>query len=754
MPRTLTQLSTVIILGMLPLLFLPALPDAQQLWLLTIAALFFLRLPYRLTRFIGLCSCVFIIQSAEFSQTEQNIYLLSSSKATTEVRIQEYDESRQKIRVQILRHQGINIFPAIHADLYGIPGSVTPCEGQRWEMTLQLRPVHASLNEGGFDRQRFMWANRTQLTGKALTATVVNAGCSWRSKLISYAQQQYRSLAWQSTMSALLFGERKDVPAWVSQLLRETGTAHLMAISGLHIAMAASCGWLLARLIQRLFPVHYIGFRFPLLMNLLTGAIYVWLSGGQPPAVRTLTVLAIWSVLRVSAIYCQSWQAWCVCVAGVLLLQPVNILSDSFWLSAIAAASLLIWYQLFPLPVLFATKRRWILLRLVHLQVGITLLLLPVQGGLFHGVSLSALLANLWAVPLVSFVSVPLLLLGLICSPLPWLSRYCWQMADLSLEWVFVPLNMLPAGWLPLSHYTELLCLISWIILISWRLGWLLSSPFSVASLIVAMFIQLNSSAHQPDWRMDMLDVGHGLAVVISRGGKALLYDSGNKWQQGDAAKSILIPWLRWRGLEPEQLILSHAHADHSGGLMSLKQAYPELTIRSAFGQPEHLLCRRGESWQWQQLQFKVLWPEKTGAGGNNDSCVVMVSDGQYRVLLTGDLEMSAELKLVADEREHLVADIIQVPHHGSKTSSSPAFLRATQAKLALASVARYNPWRLPAAKIIRRYQKLGILWHDTAVSGQLSVWFYPQRWQVKGLREQILPRWYHRWFGVARDSG
>lgn len=272
-------------------------------------------------------------------------------------------------------------------------------------------------------------------------------------------------------------------------------------------------------------------------------------------------------------------------------------------------------------------------------------------------------------------------------------------------------------------------------------------------SLLVTL-IYWRQTLPQPDWRIDMLDVGHGLAVVISRQGKAVIYDTGNRWPGGDAGERIIAPWLRWQGIEPQQIILSHIHLDHSGGTDSLLRAWPQLTVRSALGQPGHLPCYAGERWQWQRLDFQVLWPEKGNQRGqNNDSCVLLIDDGKYRVLLTGDLESAGERSLVARYKAALQADIIQVPHHGSSTSSTGLLLRNVKGSAALASVARYNAWRLPSAQIIQRYQDNGYQWHDTALSGQLSVQFINENWQVKGLREQIMPRWYHQWFGVPRES-
>lgn len=753
--KSVTQFAWIIILGLLPLHFMPVLIPPRIAICLVSLSLFLCFLPWSLARRLALWLLVVTWSMMEAWHLQSQINTFSQQRVTVVVRVIQWLPDSDKIRIRLMQHQGQPVFPPLQADIYGVAirHALDFCAGQRWQMTVQLKPVHARLNEGGFDRQRFMLASMTPLTGKVFALQALDLSCGWRARLIAYTQQQYGHLPWQAIISALAFGERQAISDETNQLLRETGIAHLMAISGLHIALAASCGWLLARGIQFFFPARWIGFRFPLMANLCVAALYVWLSGNDPPAVRTLVVLLLWSVVRLLAINCHSWQIWSWCVALILLLEPFSLFSDSFWLSAIASASLIIWYHFFPLPERLAKRRRWLLLQLLHVQVGIILLLLPVQTFLFHGISLSSLLANLWAIPVVSFVSVPLLLAGIVFSPLPTISLLCWKMADWSLACVFIPLQQLPAGWLTIDREGEVLCLISWLLLLYWRLGCWRHSPVTALGGIVVL-MSLCSLTKKTEWRLDMLDVGHGLAIVISQHGKAVLYDTGNRWQKGDAGSHIILPWLRWQGLEPEMAILSHAHLDHTGGLQSVQDHYPAMVVRSALGQKHHLPCQQGEQWRWQQLTFRVLWPENVGGdGGNNHSCVVMVSDGRYRVLLTGDLESQAEQAMVARFRSALQADIIQVPHHGSRTSSSSLLLRTVKGTAAIASVARYNAWRLPAQQIITRYRENGFLWYDTALFGQLSVQFYPDRWQILSMRKHLLPRWYHQWFGVQRDS-
>lgn len=750
--KSLTQLSWMIICATLPLCWLPELPHNNYLWLAGILALLMLLSRWRTARVVATGLLLFVWCCSIARQTVDQLEQLSATPVEVRVKIDSLINGGERLKVRLLSVDQRPLFPPVYAIITPPQQAEPACVGQHWQMTLNLRPVHARLNQGEYDRQRQALASQTLFTGRASAARLLQRECSWRQKIIDSAKPHYQHLRWQSVMTALAFGEREEMTGDITQLLRETGTAHLMAISGMHIGLAAMSGWLLARGLQFFLPAHLIGYRMPLAVSLLVALLYTWLSGANPPAVRAMLALALWCGLRLAGLRCSGWQVWSLCIGLILFFDPLTILSDSFWLSALAVAALLLWYQWFPLPARFMRDKRWLLLQLLHLQLGMMLLLMPVQGFIFHGVSLSALIANVIAVPIVSLISVPLILFSMLTSFSSW-SSLSWWLVDRSLALVINSLQLLPSGWLMLSESQALCSLLCWLGLVIWRFGWWHASPVSIVSLLLALLCW-RQSLPQPDWRIDMLDVGHGLAVVISRQGKAVIYDTGNRWPGGDAGERIIAPWLRWQGIEPQQIILSHIHLDHTGGTASLLRAWPQLTVRSALGQADHLPCYAGEQWQWQHLNFQVLWPEQGNQRGqNDDSCVLLIDDGRHRILLTGDLEAAGERALVARYKTALQADIIQVPHHGSRTSSGALLLRNVKGTAALASVARFNAWRLPSAEIIQRYQDNGYQWHDTALSGQLSVQFINENWQVKGLREQIMPRWYHQWFGVPRES-
>ncbi|MFD1803010.1 ComEC family protein [Mixta tenebrionis] len=752
MPYSLPFLALMSALGTLPLLLLADLPGEKCLLLLLAGALLFLAQPLRSLRYIGVYGLFSVWALLAAQQALAPFAGLTRAPVAVTAEIVQVLAEKERLVIRIRRYGKQNLFLPLYASVAVSRIQQAWCPGQRWEMNLRLRPVHGRLNEGGFDAQRFAVANSMPLQGTLLAAKVIVSRCSMHHRLVSKAQQQYQHLPWHGVMTALLFGDRQRLSVAIRDTLRDTGIAHLMAISGMHISLAASLGWIAARLLQFLLPAWRISYPLPLLFSLGVAALYCWLSGSNPPAIRALIALTVWAVIRFQHINCNSWQIWLVCVGTILFFDPVTVLSDSFWLSVLAVAMLLFWYQWFPLPARWRHRKRWMPLQLAHLQLGMMLLMIPLQALIFHGLSLTSLPANMLAIPVVSFITVPALLVALI-MPADWLALPFWWLADRSLALLFYLLAFLPQGWMALGKNALVVGVLVWLLPIAFRLGWWQRAPIA---LITACSLPLlwHGSRARPEWRLDMLDIGHGLALVISRQGHALIYDTGNRWPGGSAARQALLPWLSWQGLKPDEIIISHQHLDHIGGLEDMQKAWPNVVVRSALAYPYHQPCVAGMAWRWQGLQFDVLWPLATGTqGGNNDSCVLRISDGRYRVLLTGDLEARAENRLLQRDRQALKADIIQVPHHGSKTSSSAPLLRNVDGRLALASVARYNAWRLPSARIVERYRALGYLWRDTAHSGQLSVEFYSDGWQVKGLREQILPRWYHQWFGVRGES-
>ncbi|WP_061715642.1 ComEC family protein [Enterobacter sp.] len=749
-------LSVCAILAIVPLLWLPELPSPYTVWVMVAGGIVIAAWQNHRVKYAGitLLFCAWGILAAQESVWPMQHLTTGALQAEVELTATDGATLHQG---NIRSVDGKRWWASTGVTLYGNYLPQKSCAGQRWTMTLRLRPAHGELNEGEYDSQRSAFAQHQTLSGRFTRAELVDGRCSLRAQYLMSLQNRLSAYRWGAVILGLGMGERLDVPREIKDLMRETGTLHLMAISGLHIALAASLVWLLARGLQFLLPSHRVHWQMPLLAGLCFAAFYAWLTGLQPPALRTAIALAVLAILRIAARQWSPWQVWVCCIAAILISDPLAVLSQSLALSAFAVAALIFWFQWLPLPDWHRARRIRPLLNLIHLQVGMLMLLMPLQVLIFHGFSISSLVANLFAVPLVTFVSVPLILLGMLLHllPLAALESVVWFAADKSLAGLFWLLMRLPDGWQNVDQRWQYTTLLPWLSIIAWRFrAWKTLPAVCLAGSVLLAF-PLWRTAKSESWTLHMLDVGQGLAMVIERQGKAILYDTGLAWPGGDSAQRLIIPWLRWHHLRPEGVILSHEHLDHAGGLASLQKTWPDVWVRSPLRQAGHRPCFRGQRWQWQGLTFSVHWPpENYPAQGNNRSCVVKVGDGKQSVLLTGDIEAQAEQAMLSHYWRYLTSTLIQVPHHGSNTSSSLPLVQRVEGQIALDSAARYNAWRFPSTKVVRRYRKEGYIWHDTPHSGQISVTFSQHHWQIRRLREQYLPVWYHQWFGAPVDNG
>ncbi len=749
------HIAAAIIVGILPLLFIPVLPSMVLWGCLAGTAILLAIVKYYHAKLIALILLSFLWGSYCAERLYQQIDHYSDKKLTVSGQVISSgigSEQFPKIVFRVLEvdDRKLSFLERIDIPLYFNTStrdiSNQMAAGQTWRLNVLFRVVHSQLNQGGYDKQRRAIANHQLFIGYVKKAELLDSSVDIRQKLIRRVYSATTHLESQGILLALAFGERGLMTAEHRKLFLQTGTAHLMAISGLHISLAALVGWTTARMIQFTFPVRYIGLNFPQVISWGTAALYVWLSGANPPGLRAFMALTIWMILRWRGTNWTAWQVWLRIIAMLLLFDPMMILSDSLWLSCGAVAGLIFWFQWVPLPA-YMHKRRWIIIQWAYLQLAMMILLVPMQVIIFHGLSWTALLSNLIAVPLVSFITVPAILFGLILSGFSSLSSILWWGADQSLLFVLSLLNKLQDGWVMLTYHIIAISFLGWFVVIYWRMSLWQSTRFIPWILLAVIFFPAwNQSSIL--WRVDMLDIGHGLAIVIRRGDQAILYDTGNRWQGSSAALREIIPFLRWHGLTLEGIIISHDDLDHIGGVEDILIAYPNVWLRSPTT-AKGLSCLQGDSWQWQGLTFSVLWPIKSKKRAYNaDSCVIRVDDGQHSILLTGDLERAQELALVRTLGSELTSDILQTPHHGSNTSSTATFLQAVRPDVALTSVARFNRWRLPSEKVKKRYDDAEIKWISTAKSGQVSAMFYKDYYEILGFREQLMPRWYHQWFG------
>jgi len=327
---TLSQLALALITGILPLTVLPVLPDLRLGIVLLLIAAIAGYLPYRLSKLLCIALAAFLWATVNAQQILQQTDDFSGRKQQVVAEVITpflQREDKHNLLIALKEINGQRVFPPLAARISSEDLPADYCAGQRWLLTLSLRPVHSQLNLGGFDGQRWAVANRQTLNGHVDAATPLTTACSARQRVISAVQRQLTGVDNMPILLALAFGERSLLDSPLAQLFKMTGTAHLMAISGLHIGVAALIGWLLARAIQYLLPIRWIDYRFPLLLSGITMLYYTWLSGVNPPAMRAAVAISLWLLLRLLRVRCHPWQVWLWGVALLMCSDPLNILS-------------------------------------------------------------------------------------------------------------------------------------------------------------------------------------------------------------------------------------------------------------------------------------------------------------------------------------------------------------------------------------------------------------------------------------------
>ena len=462
-------------------------------------------------------------------------------------------------------------------------------------------------------------------------------------------------------------------------------------------------------------------------------------------------------------------------------------LSVSFWLSCGAVGCLIVWYHYVPFSLFqwknrpFSPKVRWIL-SLFHLQFGLLLFFTPLQLFLFNGLSLSGFLANLIAVPLYSFLLVPLILFAVFTNG----AVFSWQFANKLAEGITWLISVFQGNWLNVSFNLALvltaLCggifmLIIWSIYREPEISSStrqvkqprfftlnLSKPLlkndrinvlrcSFGIMLLCFMILLFKQLSKPIWQVDTLDVGQGLATLIVKNGKGILYDTGPAWQGGNIAELEILPYLQREGIILEKLILSHDDNDHAGGASTILKAYPNVEFitpsRKNYRENYRTFCTVGRDWDWQGLHFQILSPHSIVERADNaHSCVILVNDGKHRVLLTGDAETKNE-QIFARTLGKI--DVLQVGHHGSKTSTGEYLLSQVRPDVAIISSGRWNPWKFPHYSVIERLQRYKSTVENTAISGQVRVNFFKERLEIQQARTEFSP-WYARVIGFSNE--
>ena len=626
--------------------------------------------------------------------------------------------------------------------------------GERWRLQVRLKRPHGFMNPGGFDYEAWLFRQGIRAKGYVRKAANVNQRLAEASVL--YPVDQVRESLREKLSNtlgnhelngivmALAIGDRQQITRQQWEVLTRTGTNHLVAISGLHVGLVAGFAFFAMRRLWRLsakavllWPAAKAG----AMAGLVAAAIYAMLAGFSVPTQRALVMVAVVMLAVILQRRTKPGSLLALALLLVLIIDPMAVLAPGFWLS-FAAVAIILYGMMGRLGGDTGWRKWW--WRWGRVQWLVTVGLFPVLILLFQKASVVSPLANLVAVPWVSLVTVPLTLLGtifltiapILAEPLLdlalWSTDVLWWVLQMLSDWTFAQwVQAVPSTWALACAALGLVWLLAprgipnrWVGVI-----WVLPMAFSGSGAVA------DGEAH-----FALLDVGQGLAAVIQTSNHVLVFDTGPRYSSGfNTGGAVIAPYLRAKGLgRIDTLVISHGDNDHIGGAADLAAQIPVGQLISSV--PEKLdslkpaslevtNCLTGDQWQWDGVQFEVLNPSlnmtkslKKGRKGNNHSCVLRVQAGNDSVLLTGDIERRAERDLLNRVAEKLASNILVVPHHGSKTSSTAAFIDTVSPQIALFPVGYRNRYGFPKAPVVRRYEAKNTQLFDSASNGAIEM--------------------------------
>jgi len=530
-----------------------------------------------------------------------------------------------------------------------------------------------------------------------------------------FSQQPSEKLSPLAAMIvALAIGDKSHINSDTWEQVRQLGINHLIAISGLHIGLAAGLGYGLGVVLMALLPWlrSYVGdYRFSCVLGLLMAFCYSSLAGWQVSTMRAFIMVAVIVCMKWCRRDVDSYHAGLASLIILLILQPLAPLSIGFWLSYIAFFAIVFYLKF------HANKHIGWLGHLLRLQILLSALSLPVTWLYFGQASLLSPVVNLIAIPLFSFVIIPLVLLGSVILGIGFdIGGWLIKLAAAVLEAFQQVMVKLPADELVVDNIHQHLIIVSLVILVIALIPWLrVRERVMALSLAVTLLVAGNTIIQRPALRMVVVDVGHGLAVLLSTEHKLWLFDTGKGGRWGrSAAEKYIVPYLNAHGIRRLNLIISHWDDDHAGGLAYLTQhvEIDKIWVSSRStrlaNHPGVELCRPGETMRVGEVSLSFLSPDVLWGHDNNDSCVLSIEAPQGKILISGDIEKRREQQLVKNYGHLLKADVLVVPHHGSASSSSPTFVAQVQPKLAIYATNYDNHWGFPKPSVDNRYTAAG----------------------------------------------
>lgn len=628
--------------------------------------------------------------------------------------------------------------------------------GQQWRFYVKLKRPHGMLNPGGFDYEKWLYAQGVGATGyirqthKAkLLATSSDwfTVSLWRQSYLTLLSKQAISREGMALIKALTLGDKSAISSQQWSVLSKTGTNHLMAISGLHIGLLAGMVyWLVFKSWLRFPSMRYSAPQIAAIISLMAAFFYAAMAGFAIPTQRALIMLAVLSVTILLRRNVRVLNVLASAFLLVILLNPLAVLSVGFYLSFLA-----VFYIIYAFSSRLGRETRYITSLKIHWVVALGLL--PSLLLFFQQVSIISPIANMLAVPIVSFIVVPVSLLAVFLLPfLPDVSGLLLAGVDTVLHylWQFlIQLVALPDSSLILPQPKL------WCLLLAFFGVLLLLAPRGIPARYLGLFLLLPlffpkiEKPKQGEVYFTLLDVGQGLSVVVETARHYLVFDTGARFSDKfDMGKNVVLPFLYYRQVSAlDKLIVSHADNDHIGGARAILSKLPTNQVLSSVPNKlsdfSAIACQEGQNWQWDSVNFQLLSPTKNEFNNENDnSCVLKVDSPYGSFLLTGDIEWAAEQALVKKYRLELKSDILVAAHHGSKTSSSLSFLKAVSPRVILIPAGAPNRFGFPHMQVLKRYQTIQADYFISGEQGALFAEFRKDNLTVQGYRKLVGHYW------------
>ncbi|MFQ5995449.1 MAG: DNA internalization-related competence protein ComEC/Rec2 [Acidiferrobacterales bacterium] len=632
--------------------------------------------------------------------------------------------------------------------------------GEHWRFTVRLKRPHGFQNPGGFDYEGYLFRERVRATGyvrgkKSPELLGSGSGAYMIDRLRQRLGERVRYLLADNPASglalALVNGDRRGITDNQWTTLRRTGTNHLVAISGLHVGLVAGLAFFVARFLWALpgwtvlrWPAPKVG----AIAAMMFALMYSALAGFAVPTQRAMIMLTVVMGAVLFQRRLAPTQVLAIALFLVLVHDPLAVMGAGFWLSFAAVTVIILFVYRHSVE-----GNLW--QRLGYVQWAIAVGLLPLMLMFFQQVSLIGPIANMVAVPIFGLLVVPFTLVAAVLSAvLPdALARFVLQLGLWPLEMVWAVLEYLArfehSLWIQSrpSIWAFACGLIGAAILLAprgWPARWL-----GVVWLSPLLFIRPCGPGPGEVW-LSLLDVGQGLAAVVRTHTHTLVYDTGPRFSaRFDAGRAVVVPFLRSQGLaQIDTLIISHGDNDHIGGARSVLESM--LVRKLLTSVPEKLpnarACRLGESWDWDAVKFTILHPPADyPLYGNNASCVVRVASRYGNILLPGDIEAVAEQELIQQNEARIAADVLVVPHQGSKTSSTEPFLDAVRPEVALFPVGYRNRYRHPHMDVKARYTELGAKLYTSPEHGEIQVRLGANGIEVLSYRHRNRRYWFNQ---------